>query len=119
MLGSWQNAELVLGDLPWYARHVRRLPGKSIFIGTEEVDECSFLFGIQLRADLHLLFSRPLGVERELLDALCGFEGANLAVGVGSRLEGLRPDQSELLGCEDCLGEIAATHLALIHALES
>ena len=52
-LGSWQNAELVLGDLPWDARHVGRLPGKSVLVGTEEVDERVFLFGRELGADLH------------------------------------------------------------------
>ena len=44
-LGSRQNAELVLGDLPWDARHVGRLPGKSVLVGAEEVDEREFLFG--------------------------------------------------------------------------
>ena len=44
-LGSQQNAELVLGDLPWDARHVGRLPGKSVLVGAEEVDERVFLFG--------------------------------------------------------------------------
>ena len=44
-LGSQQNAELVLGDLPWDSRHVGRLPGKSVIVGAEEVEECVFLFG--------------------------------------------------------------------------
>jgi len=48
-LGSRQNAELVLGDLPWDARHVGQLPGKSVLIGAEEVDGRVFLFGRQLR----------------------------------------------------------------------
>ena len=54
-LGSWQNAELVLGDLPWDARHVGRHPGKSVLVGTEEVNERVFLFGRQLGADPHRL----------------------------------------------------------------
>ena len=54
-LGSQQIAELVLGDLPWYARHVGRLPGKSVLVGAEEVDERVFLFGRQLGADSHRL----------------------------------------------------------------
>ena len=54
-LGSQQNAELVLGDLPWDARHVGRLPGKSVLVGAEKVDERVFLFGRQLGADPHRL----------------------------------------------------------------
>ena len=44
-LGSRQNAEVVLGDLPWDARHVGRLLGQSVLVGAEEVDERGFLFG--------------------------------------------------------------------------
>jgi hypothetical protein len=54
-LGSRQNAELVLGDLPRDARHVERLPSKSVLVGAEEVDERVFLFGRQLGADPHRL----------------------------------------------------------------
>ena len=54
-LGSRQNAELVLGDLPWDARHIGRFPGKSVLVGAEEVDERVFLFGRQLGADPHHL----------------------------------------------------------------
>ena len=54
-LGSRQNAELVLGDLPRDARHVGRLPGKSVLVGAEEVDERVFLFSRQLGADPHCL----------------------------------------------------------------
>ena len=43
-LGSWQNTELVLGDLPWDAQHVGRLPDKSVLVGAEEVDKREFLF---------------------------------------------------------------------------
>ena len=53
-LGSRQNAELVLGDLPWDARHVGRLPGKSALVAVE-VDEHVFLFGRHLGADPHRL----------------------------------------------------------------
>ena len=54
-LGSRQNEELVLGDLPRDARHVGRFPGKSVLVGAEEVDERVFLFGWQLGADPHRL----------------------------------------------------------------
>jgi hypothetical protein len=52
-LGSRQNAKLVLGDLPRDARHVGRLPGKSVLAGAEKVDERVFLFSRQLGADPH------------------------------------------------------------------
>ena len=39
------EAQCVLGDLPWYARHVRRLPCEDIVIVAQEVDELAFLFG--------------------------------------------------------------------------
>ena len=54
-LRSRQNTELVLGNLPRDARHVGRLPGKSVLVGAEEVDERMFLFGRQLGADPHRL----------------------------------------------------------------
>ena len=54
-LGSRKNAELVLGDLSWDARHIGRLPGKRVLVGAEEVDEHEFLFGRQLGADSHHL----------------------------------------------------------------
>ena len=47
--------ELMLGDLPRDARHVGWLPGKSVLVGAEEVDERVFLFGRQLGADPHNL----------------------------------------------------------------
>ena len=54
-LESRQNAELVLGDLPRDARNIGRLPGKSVLVGAEEVDERVFLFSRQLGADPHRL----------------------------------------------------------------
>ena len=44
-LGSRKNVEFMLGDLPWNARNVGGLPGKSVHVGAEEVDEREFLFG--------------------------------------------------------------------------
>ena len=54
-LRSRQNTELVLGNLPRDAQDVGRLPGKSVLVGAEEVDERVFLFGRQLGADQHHL----------------------------------------------------------------
>ena len=41
----------MLGDLPQYARHVRRLPCEDIAIVAQEVDELTFLFGRELGPD--------------------------------------------------------------------
>ena len=38
----------MLGDLPWYACHVRRFPCEDIVIDVQEVDELAFLFGWEL-----------------------------------------------------------------------
>ena len=45
----------MLGDLPWYARHVRRLPCEDITVVAQEVDELIFLFGRKLGPDLNCL----------------------------------------------------------------
>ena len=45
----------MLGDLLWYARHVRRLPCEDITIGMQEVDELAFLFGRELGPNPHRL----------------------------------------------------------------
>ena len=45
----------MLGDVPWYARHVRWLPCEDITIGAQEVDELAFLFGRELGPDPHRL----------------------------------------------------------------
>ena len=45
----------MLGDVPWYARHVRWLPCEDITIGAQEVDELAFLLGRELGPDPHRL----------------------------------------------------------------
>ena len=64
-----KNAELVLGDLPRDARHVGRLRGKSVLVGTEEVDKRVFLFGRQLGDNPHRLGWVGV-VDRDRLDLI-------------------------------------------------
>ena len=45
----------MLGDVPWYARHVRWLPCKDIMIGMYEVDKLAFLFCREQGLDPHHL----------------------------------------------------------------
>jgi hypothetical protein len=66
----------MLGDFPWNARHVRRLPHKDVFVGTEEVDKRAFLFGGERGADAHLLVPGVVRVNEDLLDTLHGLKGS-------------------------------------------
>ena len=77
-LGSRQNAKLVLGDLPWDTRHVGRLPGKSVLVCAEEVDEREFLFGGQLGPDTDRL-GWVIIVDRDWLGFLGRDESRSLA----------------------------------------
>ena len=45
----------MLGNLLWYAQHVRRLPCEDIMIGAQEVDKLAFLFGWELGPNPHRL----------------------------------------------------------------
>ena len=45
----------MLGDLSWYAQHVRRFSCEDITIGVQEVDKHAFLFGQELGPDPHCL----------------------------------------------------------------
>ena len=45
----------MLGDVPWYAWHVRWLPCEDITIGSQEVNELPFLFGGELGPNPHRL----------------------------------------------------------------
>ena len=64
----------MLGDLPWYPRHVRRLPCEDITIGEQEVNELAFLFGQELGLDPHSL-SWVSGVDPHRLCFLDWAEG--------------------------------------------
>ena len=64
----------MLGNLLWYARHVRRLPCEDIAIGAQEVDKLAFLFGRELGLDPHHL-GRVSGVDSHCLGFLEWVEG--------------------------------------------
>ena len=65
----------MLGDLLWYAWHVRRLPCEDIAIVAQEVDELAFLFGQELGPDLHRL-GWVSGVDPHRLSLLEWAEGS-------------------------------------------
>jgi hypothetical protein len=68
--GSGSDITRVLGDIPWYAGHVRGTPRENIGVCTEKVDEHYFLFGVGLGADPDLLGGVIAGVERDGLNRL-------------------------------------------------
>jgi hypothetical protein len=88
----------MLGDFSRYARHIRGLPRKDVFIGAEEVDERAFLFGGERSANSHLLVIRVIGVDEGLFDALRRLKGSGGSFEVGRLLQGFLPDDREFLG---------------------
>ena len=64
----------MLGDLLWYAWHVRGLPCEDIAIGMQEVDELAFLFDRELGLDPHHL-GQVGGVDPHCLGFLEWMEG--------------------------------------------
>jgi hypothetical protein len=46
--GIGVDLRVVINHLPRDLRHLRWLPGKHVYIGPEEGDECEFLFAIQI-----------------------------------------------------------------------
>jgi hypothetical protein len=75
--GSSSDIQRVLGDIPWYARHVRGTPRKNLGVCAEKVDEHCFLFGVELEADPVGVVA---GVERDGLNRLCWLEVAGVAL---------------------------------------
>ena len=73
-LRAQDEAQCVLGDLPRYARQVRRLPREDIAIVAQEVDELAFLFGWELGPDSHR-FGWVGGVDTHCLGFLEHAEG--------------------------------------------
>jgi hypothetical protein len=78
--GSSSDIQRVLGDIPWYAGHVRGTPHENVGVCAEKVDEHYFLFGIELGADPDLLGGVAAGVERDGLNHLSWLEVAGVAL---------------------------------------
>ena len=54
-LKFWINIESVLSEFSQYTSHVRRFPCKDVWVPTDELNECAFLFRIQVSTDTELL----------------------------------------------------------------
>ena len=49
------NIKSVISEFPRYTWHVRRFPCKDVPVLTDELNECDFLFRIQISTDAELL----------------------------------------------------------------
>jgi hypothetical protein len=98
-LGTRPDVELMLGDLPQDAWHVRGPPCKGIMVGTREVNERAFQFGRELGPDLDSL-GRVVGVDLNCLGILGWAKGAGRGglVAVGSVLHHRFPKPLKLGG---------------------
>jgi hypothetical protein len=72
---SGLNVESVLDSLPGDAQHFCRTPCKYVLVTSKEVDELTFLFGIQAGLNLKSLV-RVFGIDLHGLGILGHFEGA-------------------------------------------
>ena len=62
---SGPDVQGVLGDLPWYARHVRGTPCEYVGVCMEKVDEHGFLFDVEGGADPQRSVVGAGGVDRD------------------------------------------------------
>jgi hypothetical protein len=111
---SSSDIQRVLGDIPWYARHVRGTPRKNLDVRTEKVDEHCFLFGVELGADPDLLAGVVAGVERDGLNRLSWFEVAGVALRIWHLLGEALQVGDEGLGLGEGLSVLHALHVAFV-----
>ena len=117
-LGTGSNLQGVLGDFPWYARHIRGTPCKHISIRTEKVDEHGFLFGVEVGADCQHLAVGVVGVERDLLSSFRRLEAARMTFRFWSLSGHGFELRNELGGALDRLPVLDALDVALVRVLE-
>jgi hypothetical protein len=82
-MGDWPghrlDVQIVLGDLPWDSKHIRRLPGEDVTVVPDEDDECTFLLVGEHCPDSNA--SGRVGyVDRHVLHLLSGLEGARSSI---------------------------------------
>jgi hypothetical protein len=112
--GSSSNIQRVLGDIPWYAGHVRGTPCKHLSVRAEKVDEHCFLFGVKLGADPDLLAGVVVGVEGDELNRLRWFEVAGVAFHIRHLLGEALQVGNEGLGFGEGLSVLHALHVAFV-----
>jgi hypothetical protein len=104
----------VLGDIPWYAWHIRGTPRKNFGVRAEKVDEHCFLFGVELGADPDFLAGIVAGVEGDGLNRLDWFEVAGVPLHVGRLLGEAFQVGDEGLGLGEGLSVLHAFHVAFV-----
>jgi hypothetical protein len=112
--GSSSDIQRVLGDIPWYAGHVRGTPRKHLGVRAEKVDEHCFLFGVELGADPDLLVGVVAGVERDGLNRLCWFKVAGVALRIRHLLGEALQVGDEGLRLSEGLSVLHALHVAFV-----
>jgi hypothetical protein len=104
----------VLGDIPWYAWHVRGTPRKNVGVCAEKVDEHCFLFGVELGADPDFLAGIVAGVERDRFDCLGWLEVAGVPLCIGRLFGEAIQVGNEGFGLDEGFGVLHAFHVALV-----
>jgi hypothetical protein len=112
--GSSSDVQRMLGDIPWYARHVRGTPRKNFGICAEKVDEHCFLFGVELGVDPDLLAGIVAGVERDGLNRLSRFEVASMVLRIWRLLGEAFQVGDEGLGLGEGLSILHTFHVAFV-----
>jgi len=116
-LGADSDVQGVLGDFPWYARHVRGTPRKYVCICAEKVDEHHFLFGVEAGADPQRPALRGPGVEEDKLGLLRWLEAPGVTLGVGDVLVAVAEAGEDSQRLSQSLGLLNALDVALIGVL--
>ena len=108
----------MLSDFPQNAWHVRGFPREDVSIGTEEANECAFLFRGERGPNAHHFSLSAPEVYEDFFRALHRLKRPGQPFGVGCFFDDLLPDGRKLFGGDNCCGVIAALDLTLIGALE-
>ena len=116
--GAWPNLQGMLSDFSRNAWHVRGFPHKDVFVGTEEVNERTFLFRGKHGANAHHFALGAAEVYEDLLGALYRLKRPGRPFGVGCFFGDLLPDCRKLLGGDDRCSVFVALDLALVGTLE-
>jgi hypothetical protein len=104
----------VLGDIPWYAWHVRGTPRKNLSVCAEKVDEHFFLSGVELGADPDFLAGIIVGVERDRFNCLGWLEIAGMPLRVGRLFGEAIQVGDEGFRLNNGFGVLNAFHIALV-----
>ena len=95
-LGSWPDLQGVLDNFSWNAWHVRGFPCKDVYVGAEEADKRTFLFGGKRGTNAHRFALDAPRAYEDLLRALCWLERPGQLLGVRCFFDDLLPNGCEL-----------------------